>query len=109
MKTITVDTHKSLNILKLYNTLPKLIADRTTELLNPYQISDENIGGGKGGMISNPTEDDVIALCDDEILAAYTFVESVIYIVCQYFKENPFDYDTFIEMLDEGFDKSDQS
>lgn len=103
MKTITLDTHKSLNILKLYNTLPTLIADRTTELLNPYQISDENIGGGKGGMISNPTEDDVMALCDDEVLEGYNEIEKKVSEVCQYFKKNPFDFDQFIGMLDTLF------
>ena len=103
MKTITLDTNKSVQILHLYNSIPRQIADRKLELLTPFQITDENIGGGKGGKISNPTEDDVMVLCDDEILEVLYKIENKVNKVCKYFKDVAFNFDQFIGMLDDEF------
>ena len=96
-------TDKTLNILKLYNTVSKQIIDRTIELLNPYEISDENIGGGKSGLISNPTESTAILLCEDELLTALYLVENGVDKVCRYYRDKPFEFDTFMSMLDNEF------
>lgn len=100
MKSVTLYTDKTMNILKLYNTVNKQIIDRTIELLNPYSISDENIGGGKSGLISNPTESAAILLCEDELLTALYLVENGVERVCRHYKRVPFDFDTFMDMLD---------
>lgn len=100
MKSTILYTDKTMNILKLYNTVGKQIIDRTIELLNPYSISDENIGGGKSGLISNPTESAAILLCEDEFLNALYLIENGVDKVSRYYRYKPFDFDTFMNMLD---------
>lgn len=62
-------------LLKLYPTIQQMILDRTLEILTPYQDIDNNIGGGSAGFISNPTEQTVVALCEDELLEELHIVE----------------------------------
>lgn len=62
-------------LLKLYPTIQQMILDRTLEILTPYQEIDNNIGGGSAGFISNPTEQTVVALCEDELLEELRHVE----------------------------------
>lgn len=65
-------------LLHLYPTIQQMILDRTLEILTPYQEIDNNIGGGSAGFISNPTEQSVMALCDDELLEELRRVESAL-------------------------------
>ncbi len=53
--------------------------DRTLEILTPYQEIDNNIGGGSAGFISNPTEQTVVALCEDELYEELMRVESALH------------------------------
>jgi len=103
MKSVTLYTDKTISILKLYNTVEKQINDRTIELLNPHQIQDENIGGGKSGLISNPTEAAAILLCEDELLTALHLVDNGVDKVCRYYEDKPFNFDRFMSMLDDEF------
>ena len=65
-------------LLKLYPTIQQMILDRTLEILTPYQEIDNNIGGGSAGFISNPTEQTVVALCEDELLEELRKVDNAI-------------------------------
>ena len=65
-------------LLKLYPTIQQMILDRTLEILTPYQEIDNNIGGGSAGFISNPTEQTVVALCEDELLEELRKVEKAL-------------------------------
>lgn len=87
-------------LLKLYPTIEQQIEDRTIEILNPYQVSDENIGGGSAGFISNPTEQSAVALCEDEVLNSLYYVEHCLDDVCRYFRTREFDYDKFVGMIE---------
>lgn len=65
-------------LLKLYPTIQQMILDRTLEILTPYQEIDNNIGGGSAGFISNPTEQTVVVLCEDELLEELRKVEKAV-------------------------------
>lgn len=98
-KILVVD--KVIGILRLYPTIEQQIKDRTLEVLNPYQISDENIGGGSAGFISNPTEQTAVALCEDELLNSLYYVDRAVDNACRYFRTHEFSFDKFVEIIED--------
>lgn len=83
-------------LLKLYPTIQQMILDRTLEILTPYQEIDTNIGGGSAGFISNPTEQTVVALCEDELLEELRKVESALKISSLKVKTNSIDFNRVV-------------
>ena len=56
-------------ILRDYPDYDRYIADREESILYPDAIySDENIGGGRGSRISNPTEQKALTIAEDKRL-----------------------------------------
>lgn len=55
-------------IIRNYKTYPRWISQRKEEIIAPHKQIDENIGGGRGGSISNTTERAVTALVLDKSL-----------------------------------------
>lgn len=53
-------------IFSNYRHLVRALEDERTNVLNPYIITDTNVGGSSSGRISNPTESTAIALVELE-------------------------------------------
>lgn len=55
-------------ILSDYPDYDRYIKQREMEIMTPYAVSDENIGGGKSNLTSSPDEKKAIKLADDRVL-----------------------------------------
>ena len=64
-------------ILSNYKYLLKAIEDNEANILYPYVMSDTNIGGGRSGRISKPTESTAMALIDANYEDIETHVKAV--------------------------------
>lgn len=59
-------------ILVDYPDLEKYIAERELEILHPDNVyADENMGGGRGSRISNPTAKKALAIIDDKNIQSF--------------------------------------
>lgn len=59
-------------ILVDYPDLDKHITDREQEILHPDNVyADENIGGGRGSRISNPTAKKAVTIADDKNIQSF--------------------------------------
>lgn len=55
-------------ILSDYPDYDRYIKQREMEIMTPYTVLDENIGGGKSNLASSPDEQKAIKLADDRVL-----------------------------------------
>ena len=55
-------------MVKDYDKYDDLIEKRREEILAPYRVSDENIGGGRSGMTNNTVERVATALVTDRVI-----------------------------------------
>lgn len=97
---LDTNVNQTYDLLKTYPSIQCWIMDRTIEVLNPYQETDTNIGGGSAGFISNPTEQTVMALCEDELLQSLQNVENALTRTSEHFKTNRCTLDGFVDLLE---------
>ncbi|WP_107923475.1 DUF722 domain-containing protein [Lysinibacillus parviboronicapiens] len=81
--------------------LKKQLRYREWELLNAYQETDTNIGGGKANRISDTTGNKAIILAEDK---NYQYLKNIITTLEQYYKELDHDQKTIVDMR--YFDKT---
>lgn len=61
-----------------FNDIDKYIKKRVEELTYPVVEHDGNIGGGRSGAISNPTERLAITILDDKLISSLNHTKSVV-------------------------------
>lgn len=61
-----------------YDEIDKHIKRRVEELTYPVVRHDDNIGGGSGGVISNPTEKIAITILDDKLISSLNHTKLIV-------------------------------
>lgn len=72
-----------------FNDIDKHINKRIEALKYPVVHTDENIGGGKGNRVSNPTERLAITIADDLMLSNLKNIKQVVEAVLDRLEEKP--------------------
>lgn len=61
-----------------YDEIEKHIKRRVEELTYPVIQHDDNIGGGRGGQIANPTEKIAITILDDKLISSLNHTKLIV-------------------------------